>query len=88
VPQQRHVLDRVRAGDHPGDQARDLQLGVAAPRLVDPDVIGDELLKPGPLGQLQHGRQPGARHEVRIVDRGREPVTDSHLADALLRRLN
>ncbi len=54
-PKQVHVIDRVGAGDHPRDQARDLHLGVAAPGPVDFDEIGDEPMQPGPFGQLQHG---------------------------------
>jgi len=63
VPQQRHAIERVSAGDHPRDQAQDLQVGVAATRLVDLDVGRDELLTPGSLGQLQDRRKAGARNE-------------------------
>ena len=84
VPQQAHVVDRVGPGDHPRDQARDLQMGVGPTRRADPHVLGDQPLQPGPLSQPQHRRQPGARHQVRIVEDGREAVADSHPADALL----
>ena len=69
VPQQRHVIDRVRAGDHPGDQRGDLQPGVRA-------LVGRHLRcssasvpQPGRLGQRQHRDQPGRRHEIRIIER-------------------
>ena len=52
------------------------------------DVLADQALQPGPLGQLQHRRQPGARHQVRVIEDGREAVTDSHLTDALLLAVN
>jgi hypothetical protein len=51
VPQQTHVVDRVGAGDHPSDQGRHLQAGVAATRLADRHVPGDQLLQTRPLSQ-------------------------------------
>jgi hypothetical protein len=84
VSQQRHVIDRVNPGDHPRDQARDLQVSVDAGWLAQLDVLLDEPLEPSPPGQLQHWRQAGARHEVRVIERGGDVMTDSHPADALL----
>ena len=84
MPQQRHVIDRVGPGDHPRDQARDLEVGVDATGLVQSDLLADQKVQAGPLGQLHHRREPGARHEVRVVEDGRDAVTDSHPADALL----
>jgi len=86
VPQQRHVLDRVRPGDHPRNHRRDLQLRVDAAGPAQPHVLGDEALQTGPFGQLQERRQAGARHQVRVIEDGRQAVTDSHPADALLVR--
>ncbi len=57
------VIDRVSAGIHPSDQARDLQMRDAANRLVDLDEVGDEPLKPCSLGQLKDRREARARHE-------------------------
>jgi hypothetical protein len=57
---------------------------LAAPRLVDPDVLGNRLLQPGPLGELQDRCETGARHQVGIFEDGVEAVTDSHPTDALL----
>jgi len=84
VPQQRHVLDRVRAGDHPRDQSRDLQLRVHAAGSADVDVPGDQLAQPGAISELQDRRQARARHEIRIIEDGCEAVAHSHLPGALL----
>jgi hypothetical protein len=51
-------------------------------------VLGDQTLQAGPFGQLQHRRQARARHQVRVIERGRDVVTDSHLAGALLFAVN
>ena len=48
VPQQAHVLDRVRAGDHPRDQARDLQVRIDATSLDRVDVLLDEPVQARP----------------------------------------
>ncbi len=85
MAQQCHVIDRVSAGDHSRDQARDIQVRVDAFGLADPHVFGDQLSEPGPLGQPQHRRQTGARLEVRVIELGGEVMTHSHLTDALLR---
>jgi len=84
VPQQAHVVDRVGPGDHARDQRQDLQDRVAATGLVDPDVLGDQVLQACPFGKLQHRRQSCARHEVGVIERGSNTVADSHPADALL----
>jgi hypothetical protein len=67
VPEQVHVIDRVGAGHHPRDQGRDLQVRIDATSPAQVNVLLDELLEPGPLGQLQDRRQAGARHEVRVI---------------------
>lgn len=64
VPQQGHVIDAVRTGDHARDQRRDLQRRVGAASLADPDVLSDKVLQPGPFGDLQDRCQTSARHEV------------------------
>jgi len=83
VPEQRHVINAVGTGDHARDQRRDLHPGVPTARVVDPDVPGDQVLQGRPFGELQHRRQARARHEVGIVELGREAVAHSHLPDAL-----
>ena len=86
VPQQRHVIDRVRAGDHPGDQRGDLQPGVRALVGRHPQVLIGQVPQPGRLGQRQHRDQPRRRHQIRIVEhhRGRpQGVRELHLRDAL-----
>jgi len=85
VPQQRHVLDRVCASDHPRGQRRNLQAGVPAAGLVDPDVPGDQVLQTGAFSELPKRRQTGARHEVGLIEDHRGGVTDSHLPNAFLR---
>ena len=88
VPQQRHVLDRVGAGDHARDQRRDLQSGVPAAGLPDPHVLSDQRLQPGPLRELKDRREASARHEVGVIENHRVGVRDSHLPDAFPLVLN
>jgi hypothetical protein len=47
-------------------------------------VLSHKPLQTGALGQLQHRRQTGARHEVRVIELGGQAMTDSHLPDAIL----
>ena len=87
VTQQVHVLDAVRAGDHPRDQGRHLQLRVRPALRAHPHVLGDQLVQTAPPGQGQSRRQPRARHKIRVIEpRGnlRGGVRDSHSPDALL----
>ena len=88
VPQQRHVIDRVGAGDHPGDQGRDLQVRVDPNGLAQLDLVGDQALQTGPFSQLQDRRQTSARHQIRVVKHGRDVVTDSQLAGAFVFAVN
>ena len=37
------------------------------------DVLADQALQPGPLGQLQDRRQPGARPQVRVIEAAVKP---------------
>jgi len=84
VPQQAHVLDRVRAGDHPRNQSRDLQMGIDTARPTQVHMLADQALQLGPLRQAQDRRQASARHQVRVIEQGRNLMADSHPADALL----
>ena len=52
MPQQRHVVDGVGTGDHPRDQARDLQFRVDPAGRLDPHVLGDQLLETGTTREL------------------------------------
>ena len=54
VPQQAHVIDRISPGDHPGDQARDLQVRVDPALAARPDVLCDQAAEPGALRQGHH----------------------------------
>jgi hypothetical protein len=67
VPQQVHVLDAVRAADHPGDQAGNLQLGVDPARGARPDLICDQPGQAGSLGPRHDRDQPGPRHQIRGI---------------------
>jgi hypothetical protein len=69
VPQQVHVIDVVRAGGHPGDQARHLQVRVDSAVAARADVLRDQVAQPGALRQGHHRDQPGVRHEIRVVER-------------------
>ena len=83
MPQQRHVIDAVRTRDHPRDQPRDFQVGVAATGLVDPHVLGDQVLQASAGGELQDRPEARARHEVGVIELGGEVLAYSHLPDVL-----
>ena len=53
-------------------------------RPVDLHMLPDQLLKAGPLGQVQDRRQTRAHDEVGIIEDGAEAVAGSHPADAVL----
>ena len=78
VPQQPHVLDRVRPGDHPRHDAPDLAVRGSSRRSRQVHTLPDQLVQPGASGELQDRNQPRARHEVGIVEHRRRAVTDSH----------
>ncbi len=91
VPKQNHVVDRVRAGDHPADQRGDLQPRVRALVGRDGEVLIGQVPKPCGVVKSQHRDQATGRHEIRIVERHRRPtkcVRESHLRDALRCRSN
>ena len=86
VSQQRHVIDRVRTRDHPGDQRCHLQPRVRALVRGDREVLISQVPQSRGVGQREHRDQPTGRHEVRIVERHRRStkgVRESHLRDAL-----
>jgi len=78
------VLHRVGPSDHARDQRHHLHDGVPATALVDPDMLGDQLLQTGAFGELQDRRETRARHEVGIIKNRGGAMADSHPADALL----
>src|SRR5665647_700566 len=84
VTEQVHGVDGVRTGDHPRDQRRDLHAGVGPGRPRDPHVSSGQVVQPGPLGQGHDRDQPGARHQVRVIETRRDVVARSHLPDVLL----
>ena len=73
MPQQVHVIDRVRAGDHPCDQRPDLQLRVRAGLARHPQRLRDEVVQPGPPGQGDHRGQARTGHKIRVVKDHRDP---------------
>jgi hypothetical protein len=58
VPQQRHVIDAVRAGDHPGHQRGDLQPSVRALVRGHAQVLISQVAQPRPIGQRRTGTSP------------------------------
>jgi hypothetical protein len=68
VPQQVHVLDAVRAGDHARDQCGDLRPGVRAAIGRHRHVLVDPAAQPRPLGQGQDRHQTARGHEIRFVE--------------------
>ena len=88
VPQQVHVIDVVRPGRHPRDQARDLQVRVH-PAFARADMLRDQAAQPGALRQGHHRDQPGVRHEIRVVERcvrPRQAMQQSQLQGVLSNR--
>ena len=86
VAEKSHVVDAVRAGNHPRDQGSDLQPGVGTLVCRDAEMRIGQLVQPGRTRQRKHRNQPDGRHEVRVVEhrRGRpRSVAKLHLRDAL-----
>jgi hypothetical protein len=88
VPQPIDVVDRVRAGNHPGQQRHHLRRRVrprAVGRTSDLDVLGHQVGQADLLGQRDHRHQPGIGDQVRLIERdvhrGRG-MTRLHLAGA------
>ena len=86
VAQQIHVLDAVRPGGHPGDQAPDLQIRVDAAVAARADVLGGQVRQAGAGRKGHHRDQPGVRHERRVVKARldlRQLMQQSHLRGVL-----
>jgi hypothetical protein len=66
VAQQRHVIDAVGAGDHPGHERGDLQPGVRALVRGHAQVLIGQTAQPRPVRECQHWDEPGGRHEIRV----------------------
>jgi hypothetical protein len=69
VPQDIHVIDAVRPGGHPRDQAGDLQVRVHAGPAGNPDVLAGQVRQAAAPGQGHHRDQAGPRHEIRVIKR-------------------
>ena len=72
------VADRIGAGDHAGDQGRNLECGVRARRSRNLHMLAGELVQAGLLGQSHHRRQPATRHQIRVIKHGLKAVADFH----------
>jgi hypothetical protein len=86
VAQHVQVIDRVRAGEHPGHDRGDLHRGVRRPHR---QTGGGELGQTALLGQPQRRNQPGMGDQIRIGQRRghrRRGMRRSHSADALSMR--
>lgn len=68
VPQQRHVIDRVRTRDHPAHQRGDLQPRVGALVGRHREVLIGQAAQTSGLGQREHRHQAAGRHQIRIVE--------------------
>ena len=60
VAQQRHVIDAVSAGEHPGDQGAHLRPGVGTLVSWHAQMLIGQRGQIAPLGQDGHRDQPGA----------------------------
>ncbi len=78
VAQQSHVLDAVRARDHPGHQGRDLHMHVRSRRPGHAQVLGGQVGQASPLGQRHRRYQATGRHEVRVIKFSLNLMADSH----------
>jgi hypothetical protein len=88
VSQQRHVLDAVGPGDHARDQRGHLRPGVGALVGGHAEVHVGQRRQVTLLGQGDHRDQPGAGHQVRVVEdcrRDASSMKELHLRDALRR---
>ncbi|MPN39596.1 hypothetical protein SDC9_187124 [bioreactor metagenome] len=80
-----HVVDRVRAGEHPRDQRHHLAAGVRALVSRDAQPRLGELVKPRGTREAEHRNQARGRHEIRIVEHRRHgsgSMLELHLRDA------
>jgi hypothetical protein len=85
VAEQVHVVDRVRAGGHPGRQAGDLQGRVRGGGAGGAHA-GGQFMQSGALGEGQERHEAGVGDEVRVVEshaRFRERMQQLHLEGVL-----
>ena len=85
MTQQIHVVDRVRASEHPRDQRHHLAAGVRTLVRRDAQSRLRELIKPRRTGKTEHRDQPRDRHEIRIIEHSRHgngSMLELHLRDA------
>ena len=68
VAQQGHVGDAVRAGDHAGDQGTDLRPGMRPLVGGHAELAISQRSQATSLSQSGHRNQPGARHQIRVIE--------------------
>jgi hypothetical protein len=89
VPQHVHVIDAVRAGDHPGHQAPSLHRRVHPARPADPDMLPYQLTQASPPSQGHDRDQARPRHQMRVIKPHidlRQLMQQSHLRGVLSAR--
>jgi hypothetical protein len=72
VPQQIHVVDRVRPADHPGDQREDLRGGVGPGLRRDRQPLDQQGRQPTAVRQRHHRTSPA--HDTRFGSSNRTPT--------------
>jgi hypothetical protein len=72
VAQQVHVVDRVRARDHPRDQGEDLRGRVRGAFPGQGETFNQQRCQAAPVRERHHRHQPGTRHEIGIVEPRRD----------------
>jgi hypothetical protein len=65
VAQHVHVIDAVRPGGHPGNEAARFQVRVHPGPATGPDMPADQGRQAAPFGQGQQRDQAEPRHEIR-----------------------
>ena len=86
MPQHVHVIDAVRPGGHPRDQARHLQIRVHPGPAGDRDMLADQARQATALRQRHDRDQARPRHEIRVIKRRvrlQQIMRQSHLRGVL-----
>jgi len=87
VPQQGHVINAVRASDHPRHQRHHLAPGVRTLVAGNTEMPISQRPQPAPLGQGNDRYQSRRRHEIRVIEHRashRVGMRELHPRDALL----
>jgi hypothetical protein len=68
VAQQRHIVDRVRSGDHPRDQGGDFQSRVRAEVSWQVEMLLGQLAETRRRRNRHHRDEASSRHEIRVIE--------------------